>query len=333
MKVSFIVPLYNCLSLTKAMLASLQSTLPAELAHEIILVDDGSTDGTPDWLAGLGTPCRVLVNEANLGFAGACNRGAAAAGGEFLFFLNNDLVLLPGWLEPMLAILHGTPDVGIVGNVQLRAATGEIDHAGIFFNHLGKPEHLTALPVTTRLLGWPVTRRVDAATGACVGLRRELWVSLGGFDEGYRNGGEDIDLQLRAEARGHRHYVALHSVVRHHVSASPGRKLRDEHNSRRLLTAWRPVIEPRILRSAARACVACAWEDPRPSADLRLALEAALFLIGLWPWPTARLRVAAAAGLDWQLAHWATLLDGAPERDPHAIAPGYFQLRSPGDVI
>src|SRR5687767_66385 len=104
MKVSFIIPLYNCLPLTQAMLASLQATLPAGLAHEIIFVDDGSTDGTREWLATLtAPPFRVLLNERNLGYAIANNRAAAVARGEFLVLLNSDLVLQPGWLEPMLA--------------------------------------------------------------------------------------------------------------------------------------------------------------------------------------------------------------------------------------
>ena len=67
MKVSFIIPLYNCLPLTQAMLASLQATLPAGLAHEIILVDDGSTDGTREWLAGLSQPGVSLSNPTSLG--------------------------------------------------------------------------------------------------------------------------------------------------------------------------------------------------------------------------------------------------------------------------
>src|SRR5438105_8246007 len=91
-RVSFIVPLYNCLPLAQAMLASLQATLPAGLSHEIILIDDGSTDGTREWLQSLspsnglamltGPPFRVLLNEHNLGFARTNNRGAAVANGE-----------------------------------------------------------------------------------------------------------------------------------------------------------------------------------------------------------------------------------------------------------
>jgi GT2 family glycosyltransferase len=79
MQVSFVIPLYNCLPLTKAMLVSLRETVPVGLTHEIILVDDGSTDGTREWLSTLGNNCHAIFNEKNLGFAATCNRGAATA--------------------------------------------------------------------------------------------------------------------------------------------------------------------------------------------------------------------------------------------------------------
>ena len=93
MQVSFIIPLYNCLAHTQECLRTLQASLPAWLEHEIILVDDGSTDGTRAWLATLGAPCRVLLNERNAGYAAANNRGAAVARGRILVLLNNDLIL------------------------------------------------------------------------------------------------------------------------------------------------------------------------------------------------------------------------------------------------
>jgi glycosyltransferase involved in cell wall biosynthesis len=86
MQVSFIIPLHNCLPLTQAMLASLQATLPAGLVHEIIFVDDGSTDGTREWLQGLTTPCQSLLNDKNVGFAATCNRGGGGGGGGVVFF-------------------------------------------------------------------------------------------------------------------------------------------------------------------------------------------------------------------------------------------------------
>src|SRR5882724_4245920 len=138
-KVSFIVPLYNCLRLTQAMVASLRGTVPPELAHEIILVDDCSTDGTRAWLATLDAPFRVVLTDRNLGYAGATNRGAAVAMGDFLLLLNNDLVLTPHWLEPMFTACHELgSSAGVIGNVQRDARTGVVDHSGILVNAKGK---------------------------------------------------------------------------------------------------------------------------------------------------------------------------------------------------
>lgn len=236
---SVVVPLFNCLALTQAMLTSLEATLPRELSCEIILIDDGSTDGTRPWLATLDpTRYRVLLNERNLGYAAANNRAIAIARGRLLALLNSDLELTPGWLEPMLAV-HRTLGslAGLIGNVQRQMRSGEIDHAGIIIGETGKPEHLRQLPAwfdaPSRWI-YPV----PAVTGACLLVERALWDHLGGFDEAYVNGGEDIDLCLRARAAGRVNAVALRSVVRHHVSASPGRKRRDEENSRRLMLRW-----------------------------------------------------------------------------------------------
>lgn len=313
MKVSFVIPLYNCLPLTQAMLASLRATMPAGLAHEIILVDDGSTDGTRAWLASLAAPCRVLLNERNAGFAATCNRGAAAATGEILFFLNNDLELLPGWLEPMLGVLKRQPAAGIVGNVQLNFGTGAVDHAGIGFDAKGKPEHLTRR-------GWRGERRVDAVTGACLAVRKALWEKLGGFDEGYVNGSEDVDLCLRAREADATVHVALRSVVRHHVSAAAGRKLRDEHNAARLHRRWRRFIQARVVRPGCREWLAAAWDEPRDYPDPALARDAFLHRTGLLPWATSRLERAAGAMLDVERARWETLLQGAPPRSARQIA-------------
>jgi GT2 family glycosyltransferase len=243
LKLSFVIPLYNCLPLTQAMLASLRATLPSGLTHEIILVDDGSTDGTRKWLATLTDPLfRVILNEKNLGYAGANNRGAALAHGKFIALLNNDLVLTPRWLEPMLDLhIRLGARAGLVSNVQLNARTGALDHTGVFIDHKGKPQHDRTPASDFRVRGkdW---RESDLVTGACMLVRRELWQQLGGFDQRYRNGCEDVDLCLRAKAAGQANAVALRSVIFHHISASPGRKLRDEENCYRLTLRWRDEL-------------------------------------------------------------------------------------------
>lgn len=315
MQVSFIVPLYNCLALTQAMLASLHASLPRTLEHEIILVDDGSTDGTRAWLAGLppgglgalSSPFRVVLNERNLGYAGANNRGAALARGRLLVLLNNDLVLSRGWLEPMLAAHRRLgPRAGIVGNVQLDARTGAADHSGMVVNLKAKPEHDRRLP--PRWWRWlRRTRRVVAVTGACALIERDLWTELGGFDEAFRNGGEDVDLCLRARAAGRVNVVALRSVVRHHVSASPGRKQRDEANSRRVALRWRYELESAAWRRWCWNFLEREWTSPHPAAahaDARAALAYALHLRRTAP---AIAREGMRAAMDHELERWEKL--------------------------
>lgn len=313
MQVSFIIPLYNCLALTQECLRTLQATLPTGLTHEIIFVDDGSTDGTCEWLTTLSAPCRVILNERNLGFAATCNRGAAVAQGECLFFLNNDLVFLPGWFQPMLSLAQKYY-AGLVGNVQLNTTTGAVDHTGLWFNRKGKPEHATRKSWLAWLTG---EQEVPALTGACFAIRKKIWQQLGAFDEGFVNGSEDVDLCLKARATGLRNYVATRSVVRHHVSQSPGRKLRDEENSRRLLTRWRAVIAKLSARDFCRPCLEVAWEEPRNYPDQLLARDAFLYYCRLLPRPTVRLAAATNAGFAIEFHRWAHLLDAGPPPPPN----------------
>ena len=238
---------------------------------EIIWIDDCSTDGTREWLAELGSgscelgagsvelgasdasvsndsaasiyPCtnppvkiRAIFNEKNLGYAANNNLGARAATGEVLVLLNNDLVLTKGCWGPLYDKLLSGPSIGVVGNVQVQPQTELIDHAGVFFDLAGCPGH--------RLKNRPIrSLNVDgvfseAVTAACWLVRREVFLSVGGFDEQYRNGAEDFDLCLRLGQMGFRHWVDYRSVIYHHVSSSPGRKKHDLVNQARFLQKW-----------------------------------------------------------------------------------------------
>lgn len=303
-ELSVVTPLYNCLHHTKAMLESLASSLPRGLSHEVILVDDGSSDGTREWIAGLGAPYRVLLNERNLGFGGATNRGAAAARGRTLVLLNNDLFLPRGWLQPMQRVLGALgPRAGLVGNVQLDAASRQVDHAGIFINLKGKPEHLREDPGLCRSLLFPI-RPVAAVTGACVLVRRQTWQLLGGFDEAYVNGCEDVDLCLRARAAGLVNAVALRSRVLHHVSASPGRKRRDEENTRRLVLEWRDEIARIGSRGWARTLFLPLLPEPRDYPDKLDAWRTALYLAHLTGEPPRSALAVMNLAIDGELARW-----------------------------
>lgn len=312
MTVSFLIPLYNCLAFTQAMLASLRATLPAGLPHEIIFIDDGSTDGTRPWLASLATDpaIRVVLQRENLGYAAANNAGAAVARGQFLALLNNDLVLTPRWLEPMLAAHRAYGDrAGLVGNLQLDAATGALDHAGIAINLQGKPEHLRRLPLASRLAPFVCPhRRSVAVTGACVLVRRALWEKLGGFDEKFINGCEDVDLCLRAAAAGHVNLVALRSVVRHHISSSPGRKLRDEANTRHLVLRWHDTLCQLGARLWCRDHLATYLRDPRNFPDPAVARQAFFYALHFRRTPPPRALTGMARNLSRELSRWQKIL-------------------------
>jgi GT2 family glycosyltransferase/glycosyltransferase involved in cell wall biosynthesis len=236
-QVSFIIPVFNQLALTQACIGSLKSSLPADLTCEVILVDDGSSDGTREFLRELPPPYTVLLNDRNLGYAASNNRGARVAQGEFLALLNNDLVLQPGWLEPMLAAFIRHPRAGLVGNIQLAADTGEVDHVGIIFRDGGYPVHQRESVAVAQARG-EFAIFPGGVTAACCVVRREWFLRRGGFDEGYRNGFEDNDLCLRAREDGFVNLTATRSIVRHHISRSPGRAIFEFRNAQRFLARW-----------------------------------------------------------------------------------------------
>ena len=324
MKVSFIIPLYNGLVLTQAMLASLRATVPADLMHEIIFVDDGSTDGTRDWLASLPSPCRFLLNEKNLGFAGTCNRGAAAAQGELIFLLNNDLVLLPGWLEPMQAALHSSQRPGIVGNIQINAATGLIDHTGIEISSAAKLVHSHWQPSDlSRLMC--AQRTVPAVTAACCVLQRETFLREGGFDESFRNGGEDIDLCWRLAQRGYDVVVAFKSVVRHHIRASRGPvSLADEANTQRLFARWRKEIIALGDQCWAKNIIRQFFTNPS-SVNGFTVLSALAYRAGWRTRPPRAIALAFDSALHYEELHWQQRLAGTIE--PVVYPPSAYTLR------
>lgn len=242
--VSFIIPLFNHVAHTQAMLASLQATIPAGLAHEIILIDDFSTDSTRAWLATLAGPhIKTLFNLHNQGYAKTNNRAVSAASGDILALLNNDLLFATGWLEPMLStLLSSTLNAGLVGNVHYRVADGKLDHAGVQLNLNGKFGHIQTLAEDA-----PVHTKALAVTGACILLRKVDFNAVGGFDPQFVNGCEDIDLCFKLRAAGKAIYVANNSRIRHHVSLSRDvNTVHNERNSRHLFDRWRKVIKQEL---------------------------------------------------------------------------------------
>jgi GT2 family glycosyltransferase/Flp pilus assembly protein TadD/2-polyprenyl-3-methyl-5-hydroxy-6-metoxy-1,4-benzoquinol methylase len=233
---SIIIPVWNKLDLTAQCLKALAG-VTTEPSYEVIVVDNASTDGSAEFLASLSGDVRVIQNQENLGFAKACNQGARVARGKYLVFLNNDTIPLKGWLKALVSEVEAYPEVGIVGS-KLLYEDGTIQHAGVVLNRAeGLPYHIYKgfsgdSPVVNQ------RREYQVVTAACLLIRRSLFMELGGFDEGFRNGFEDVDLCLKAGERGSHVVYQPRSVLYHLESQTPGRKLHDDTNAKRLLERW-----------------------------------------------------------------------------------------------
>jgi len=236
-KVSIVMPLFNKADYTKACLEGLEKTR-ADVPFEVVLVDNGSSDGTGDLLHGVADKMGycVIRNGENLGFSRGNNVGAQRALGEYVLFLNNDTVPHLGWLEAMVAELEGDPSVGIVGAKLLYPDTGKIQHAGLEIVN-GTPDHVHR-HASADAPEVNVVRDLDMVTGACLLIRKEIFDHVGGFDEGYVNGVEDVDLCLRVRDLGYRVKYTPKAVVDHYEGTSDGRYDHVRPNLERFVKRW-----------------------------------------------------------------------------------------------
>jgi GT2 family glycosyltransferase/glycosyltransferase involved in cell wall biosynthesis len=232
-RASVVIPIHQQVALTRACLAALERAGLGGV--ELVLVDNASTDGTAALLEEMEGSARVWRYPVNLGFATACNQGARLASAPVLVFLNTDTEVHEGWLEPLLAAV-ADPAVGVAGS-RLLYPDGRVQHAGMALApgctpihiHRGAPgDH----PAVTR------TRDLALVTGACLAVRRDLFLESGGFDEGFRNGFEDADLCLRLARRGLVARYCGDSVVTHLESRSPGRADHELENAVLFRSRW-----------------------------------------------------------------------------------------------
>ncbi|GAC1593410.1 MAG: hypothetical protein NVS3B28_23320 [Candidatus Velthaea sp.] len=253
MDYSIVIPVFNREDLTRQCLATLPPTLSGAGEGEVIVVDNGSTPATASVLAEFPW-VRVIRNDANLGFAAACNQGARAASGRYVVHLNNDTQALDGWLARMLARFDEA-DVGIVG-AKLLFPNDTLQHVGVLLapNRFGPegfgPHHfLWGAPKNAR--GGLESKDFEVVTGACLVTPRELFLELGGFDERYWNGYEDVDYCLAVRARGLRVVYEATAVLYHYESQSGvQRKRRLMHNIRMLGDRWSRSVAPDSNRYA-----------------------------------------------------------------------------------
>ena len=237
-----IIPVFNQAALTKQCLESILGREDCE----VIVVNDGSTDGTAKLLAGFGDRITVITHRKNCGFAKSCNEGAATARTPHLVFLNNDTIPQPGWLEGLEEYADTHPRASVVGS-KLLYPVNTIQHAGVVICQDRYPRHIYS--------GFPAdhpavnrSRRFQIVTAACMLVRRKIFAAAGGFDRKFRNGFEDVDFCLRLGDRGHEIHYCAQSVVQHFESVSPGRFKRDKYNVALYRQRWLPRVQPDDFR-------------------------------------------------------------------------------------
>jgi GT2 family glycosyltransferase len=205
---------------------------------EIVVVDNGSTDGSVDFVRARFPECRVVALAANIGFAAGNNAGARGATTRYLAFLNNDTRVDPGWLTALVAATESDPSVGLVtSRVVFMDRPDVIDSAGDGYLRCGGAfKHLHGETVD----GGMASREVFGACGAAFLIRREVFERLAGFDEDLFMVYEDVDLSYRARLQGVRCVYADAALVKHAGSASLGRASRMAvyHGQRNLEWTW-----------------------------------------------------------------------------------------------
>jgi GT2 family glycosyltransferase len=217
-KVTILILTWNGLDYTRACLESIRRHTPLDDGVDVLVVDNGSSDGTVEYLRGLDW-IRHIENPKNLGFVGGNNVGMLAIPEGDILLINNDIVIPQnGWLEELLRVLHSDPAVGIVG-ARLILPDGRLLHAGTYMpldTFWG--QQIGSLEKDVHQYG--LDREVQGVVGACMLIKRAVIDSIGCLDADFFSYFEDTDYCLRAAEAGFRTLCAGNVTLIHHENVS-----------------------------------------------------------------------------------------------------------------
>ena len=256
----------------------LRSFLPKIIAStmgldgEVVVADSASTDGSVEMMASLFPGVRLIALEENFGFTGGYNRALAQVDAEYFLLINSDILVAPGWLEPLVSYMDSHPGCGVCGP-KLHALV----HGADGYEKLSRFEYAGAAGGRLDFFGYPFCRgRVLQLTeedegqydspsgllwvsGACLLTRASLWRDLGGLDERFFAHMEEIDYCWRAQLRGWQVAVVPQSVVWHlgGGTLAPKSPWKLELNHRNNLLLLENNLPATVGRTAARLRIFC----------------------------------------------------------------------------
>jgi GT2 family glycosyltransferase len=230
-RVSVVIVTYESRAHILTCLDALLSTAK-DIIFDCTVVDNASGDGGVDAVSQAGPWVHVIRNGENLGFGKAVNIGVRAAVGDYVLIMNPDTVVQPGALHEMASFLDHRPQAAACGP-QLLSAAGEFQrssrrgfptplNAFAYFSGLDRlfPRWHALNGYQRRDLPAELETRTDCISGACMLVRRQQFLDVGGFDEEYFLFGEDIDLCWKLKEAGWEIWYVPSAIVRHEKGAS-----------------------------------------------------------------------------------------------------------------
>ena len=213
-RTSIIILSYNALDYTQLCLESIRQNTK-QGTYEIIVVDNGSTDGSAEWLQSQ-NHIRCILNRDNKGFPKGCNQGLKLAAGENLLLLNNDTIVTPGWLDNMLTALHSRPDIGAVSCMTNYCQNEQ--SLSLPYQSIEELMEVSANFNQSAPAKWyPWLMLV----GFCLLFKREVYTQLGELDEAFSPGNfEDDDYCLRMRKAGYELLLCGDTYIHHFGSVA-----------------------------------------------------------------------------------------------------------------
>jgi GT2 family glycosyltransferase len=213
--VSVVILTRNLLNITIQCVSSIERNTKEKI--ELVFVDNGSTDGTVEFLRSI-PGAKVIANSENRGFSAGCNQGMLAAKGEYIVLLNNDTVVTDGWLTRLLRWLNWDSSIGIVGPRSNAVHTKEQVVRNISYQ--------TIIELESFVQDWKEKYDqqgcpTNQLSGVCMAFHRNLIEQIGGLDERFFPGCfEDDDFCIRTQISGKKLWIANDVFIHHYGSPS-----------------------------------------------------------------------------------------------------------------